>query len=425
MCSALAITPTIPIFFHYFNVRPIAKQGWVSLTFVNDGCLFKPYSESLKNFKHRYFKVIIKEGVRSQFHTKSGGPLFRFYWTRDPAMINVVPVGAMTPIEIEAVKTIDALSCRLPDRDLVECLGHEDFDQMVFDIMSLPTHRKTSYLSSSRRRDPRSTGSSHALIGSQSRMMPQSDPPVIVATQPPPVVNLETFEAAVIPVATPLDKKRKSKEGEKSSSKKSRRDGNTPHPLSRGLFDPTFNVRGHVSFHMSSLQRAVVEPMLEKDITEAGLEFASWGPMLAWYLREFADRRSAGDVQAELVVEKKMVEDLRTQMDAVTLEHQECEKKRSTLPEKLNDADRLAGELVMADELGRANKAIVTLNNKVQIEHEKGFNKALCQAAFLLGVDPLAVGFDIRQDVYDDKMMPVNEEVADDEDVQSDEDDDE
>ncbi|KOM47550.1 hypothetical protein LR48_Vigan07g125400 [Vigna angularis] len=53
---------------------------------------------------------------------------------RDPTKINAVSVDAMTPIEIEAVKTIDALSRRLPSRNLVECLGHEDFDQMAFDI---------------------------------------------------------------------------------------------------------------------------------------------------------------------------------------------------------------------------------------------------------------------------------------------------
>ncbi|KOM43657.1 hypothetical protein LR48_Vigan05g126200 [Vigna angularis] len=313
MCSALAITPIVPIFLHYFNVRPIAKRGWVSLTSVHDCCLFKPYSESFKNFKHRNFKVIIKEGGRSQFHTEAGGPLFPFYWKRDPAKINVVLVYAMTPVEIESVKTIDALSRRLPARNLL-----------------------------------------------------------------------------------------------------------------------AFNVSGRVSFHMSSSQRAVVEPMSEKDITEAALEFARRGAMLAWYLREFADRRSAGELQAELVAEKKTVEDLQTQMEALTLEHQECEKKRSALQENLDETRLELSTTVqqlkdaqqvdrLADELMKANEAI---------EHEEGFNKALRQAAFQLGADPLAADFDIGQDVYDGKMMsvdasPVNEEAVGDEDVRPAEDDDE
>ncbi|KOM37913.1 hypothetical protein LR48_Vigan03g129500 [Vigna angularis] len=34
-CSALGITPTILVFLHYFNIRPLAKRGWVSLTSVD------------------------------------------------------------------------------------------------------------------------------------------------------------------------------------------------------------------------------------------------------------------------------------------------------------------------------------------------------------------------------------------------------
>ncbi|KOM34723.1 hypothetical protein LR48_Vigan02g087300 [Vigna angularis] len=150
----------------------------------------------------------------------------------------------MTPIEIKAVKTIDALSRRLSARNLVECLGHEDFDQMAFDIMSLPQSRKTSYISSSRKRDPRSGGSSHGLTATQSRTV--TDPPMaVVVAQSAPMVNLESSEVAVVPSATLLDKKkRKSKKGEKSSSKQSRREGSVPHPLPGSLFELTFNVGG-------------------------------------------------------------------------------------------------------------------------------------------------------------------------------------
>ncbi|KOM39030.1 hypothetical protein LR48_Vigan03g241200 [Vigna angularis] len=367
MCSALAITPTVSVFLHYFNVRPIAKRDWVSLTFVHDCCLFKPYSESLKNFKHRYFKVIIKEGSRSQFHIAAGGPLFPFYWTRDPAKINVVPVGSMTPVEIEAVKTIDALSRRLPTQNLVKCLGHEDFDQMP---------RKTSYVLSSRKRDPRSRGSSHGLTAAQSRMV--TDPPVmVVVAQPAPVVNLESSEAAAVPPTTALDKKRKSKE-EKLSSKRSRQENSAPHPLPGGLFNPTFNVGGR-------------------------------GAMLVWYLREFANRRNAMDVQAALAAKKKVVKDLRAQLEALTLENKDCGKQQSKLQEEMDEvrgelsttaqqlkdtrsrSDRIveeAGRLKLEarqlaerekelqskvdrliEEVERANEAIATLNTNAQIEH--------------------------------------------------------
>ncbi|BAT94582.1 hypothetical protein VIGAN_08119600 [Vigna angularis var. angularis] len=74
----------------------------------------------------------------------------------------------------------------------------------VVDIMSLPPPRKTSYVLSSRKRDPRSGGSGHGLTAAQSRMV--TDPPVmVVVAQPAPMVNLESSEAAVVPpTVTPL-----------------------------------------------------------------------------------------------------------------------------------------------------------------------------------------------------------------------------
>lgn len=81
--------------------------------------------------------------------------------------------------------------------------------------------------------------------------------------------------------------------------------------MTGGLLDPSFGVSDHVDFRMSSSQRAVVEPLSEKELTEAALEFTSRGAMLIWYLHRFADRRGAEDVQHELAASKKEVEDVR------------------------------------------------------------------------------------------------------------------
>ncbi|KOM25300.1 hypothetical protein LR48_Vigan86s001900 [Vigna angularis] len=138
-------------------------------------------------------------------------------------------------------------------------------------------------------------------------------------------------------------------------------------------------------------------------------------------------------------------------MEALTLEYQECEKKRSALQEKLDETrlelstivqqlkDARTGRDRIAEEARRLKleaKRLTASKKKLQeqvdrlIEHEEGFNKALRQAAFLLGPDPLVAGFDIGQDVYDGKMIPIdaspiNEEATGDEDVRPAEDDDE
>ncbi|KOM42855.1 hypothetical protein LR48_Vigan05g045900 [Vigna angularis] len=109
MCSAIGITPTIPIFFHYFDIRPLPNGGWVSLTSIKERTLFRPYSDSYKNFKNQFFKIIIDEVGRHEFHDAAGNPLFPFYWTRNPKKLKACPIGVLNPIDLEVVRTIKAL----------------------------------------------------------------------------------------------------------------------------------------------------------------------------------------------------------------------------------------------------------------------------------------------------------------------------
>ncbi|KOM54932.1 hypothetical protein LR48_Vigan10g082400 [Vigna angularis] len=270
ICAAMGITPSVTIFLHYFNVRPLARRGWVSLCAVHSRTLLKPYSESFKNFKTRYFKVIIRDADRFKFHEEVGLPLFPFYWTRDPRKINAWAVGRMTPKELEDVRIINTLPSRLSARNFVECLGHEDFDQMAFGYMSLLAPRKTSFSSSYKRqgnssskaRDPQTTSSSCAFAPIKIRL----------------VVPLT--EQVTVVVAQPTTKKRKSKEGEKSSSKRNRRGGSSPHPIPASVFDSEFHVSSRMNFHMSSSQHAVVEPLAEGDLINATLELTARGAIL-------------------------------------------------------------------------------------------------------------------------------------------------
>lgn len=71
-------------------------------------------------------------------------------------------------------------------------------------------------------------------------------------------------------------------------------------------------------------------------------------------------------------------------------------------------SDLLAGEVV------KGNETIDLLSRNFQNEHEEGFNKVIQQVAFLLKVDPLSARFDIGQNVYDGKMMPIHVSDAED-----------
>ncbi|KOM55497.1 hypothetical protein LR48_Vigan10g138900 [Vigna angularis] len=253
ICAAMEITPFVAIFLHYFNVQPLTRRRWVSLSTVHRRTLLKPYSESFKNFKTRYFKVIIRDAGQSEFHDEAGLPWFPFYWTRDPRKINTWAVGRVTRQELEAVRIINTLPVALVPATF---------------YMSLPVPHKTSFSSSHKRqgessskaRDPRTASLSHASAFIKIRSMVLLTEQVTVAVaQPTMVVDLEPCtRTAPIAMAVPSsEKKRKSKEGEKSSSKRNCREGSSPHPIPASVFDPKFHVSSHMNFHMSSSQRAV------------------------------------------------------------------------------------------------------------------------------------------------------------------------
>ncbi|WVZ05649.1 hypothetical protein V8G54_018995 [Vigna mungo] len=64
LCSAVGVTPAVPVFLYYFDIRPSPKG---------------PFSESYKNFKDQFFKIIINELGRGEFHDEAGLPPFLFY----------------------------------------------------------------------------------------------------------------------------------------------------------------------------------------------------------------------------------------------------------------------------------------------------------------------------------------------------------
>ncbi|WVY91748.1 hypothetical protein V8G54_037262 [Vigna mungo] len=411
-----------------------------------------------------------------EFVDPSGEPLFPFYWTEEPSRITPVPACDLTPSERDAVKLINDLPRRLPTLKLVECLCHEDFINVA--------PRKTKYVPPTQKKDPRLT------VGGDVKIPPPKptfkfvhrgtdvDPtPVgipltaatgaaeVAPTNPPPgsapqVTVADTGKTAAglsnPPLAdAPRKKKKRSKEGEKSSSKRSKRD-HTPQPLPGGLMDPAFGVSDRLDFRMSSAQREIMEQLSEQQLLKATLEHSSRGAMLMWYAERFADRRGLDAIQRELASEKKAAAEAKASLEAFTLEHSNCESERTGLQRKLADAcaevetltqklnalglkyeaereessrqraalaeankkvstrdeelvEMHAENIRLQGEQQQAADTIARLNQDIQLEHEEGFFKAIRQAAYFFNFDPTSVDFDLGMDVHKGKMAPLSE----------------
>lgn len=204
--------------------------------------------------------------------------------------------------------------------------------------------------------------------------------------------------------------------------------------------------------------------MSVEQMLSAGLELTVREAIMTMSAREYTKRRGAPEVSQQLAEEKGVAGQLRQQLEALTLMHKGCAEReaqlqtdlegvrgeltknlsllkaararegdlaeelrrlkleRKKLGEQVDDLterdEKLSTDLLAANtentrlsgELIKANETIVKLDTMSIIEHEEGFNKAMRHAAFLLKVDPLAVGFDMNQDVYGEEMRPIEGE---------------
>lgn len=66
--------------------------------------------------------------------------------------------------------------------------------------------------------------------------------------------------------------------------------------------------------------------------------------MLAWYLRDFADRRGVEHVQVELTAENKIFDDLQAEVETLRLSEEEFEKKQVKLQLELGEAKQQLDE---------------------------------------------------------------------------------
>ncbi|KOM44200.1 hypothetical protein LR48_Vigan05g180500 [Vigna angularis] len=348
-------------------------------------------------------------------------------------------------------------------------------DSKLIQLMTTPGPRKSSFLTIKKK-----SGASSSTARPTSIPKVPRPPPAGASTGPAPPTdkaggsNLPPKQATVqvgpssgagMTSADPTRKRkdptaegRKDKEGSssRSASKKARKDKGKEKervlavPLPGGVFSPDFSMSDRAKFHMSSSQRALIEPLSELELTNAMLEMSTRASALAWYLGNFADRPGVAEVRAELDREKKNAASLQVTLEEMVLNQDEYDKRIEQLEadlekNKKESAERLAAALAeqerLADESRRkielleaevtrvkeaescrakaneeltlevtkAKEQIAELESTILFEHEEGFNKALRQVTLLAGVqDPLALGVDIEKDVFDGVLVDLN-----------------
>ncbi|RDX78900.1 hypothetical protein CR513_40750, partial [Mucuna pruriens] len=81
LCEDVGRAPSLGVFFWFFTLRKANRVGWISLSGRLKRKLFKPFLESYKVFKSRFFKVTRGDAGPNLLMDNSGKPFFPLHWT--------------------------------------------------------------------------------------------------------------------------------------------------------------------------------------------------------------------------------------------------------------------------------------------------------------------------------------------------------
>lgn len=93
------------------------------------------YSESFKNFKDQFFKIIITETGRREFFDQEGSPFFPLYWTENPKKMKAYAKRDLDLEDLCVVDVIDTFPHRFPARCLVDYIPFEDCNRRALGIL--------------------------------------------------------------------------------------------------------------------------------------------------------------------------------------------------------------------------------------------------------------------------------------------------
>ncbi|RDX92924.1 hypothetical protein CR513_24881, partial [Mucuna pruriens] len=85
LCEDLGKVPTLGVFFWFFTPCKTDRVGWTSLSNRPKRALLRPFLESYKAFKDRFFRVAPSDSNSRLLIDRDGRQYFPLQWTRQPA----------------------------------------------------------------------------------------------------------------------------------------------------------------------------------------------------------------------------------------------------------------------------------------------------------------------------------------------------
>jgi len=119
LSQSLYPQPSPHAFLYFCDTRPRQPTTWLSLVSRPSISRLDAFTQSFQHFKDGFFKVVVKEGVRSYFFNKDGSTKFPFSWTGNPWRYKDMNANELSAANREVVEVLMKFRDRLPTKGLV------------------------------------------------------------------------------------------------------------------------------------------------------------------------------------------------------------------------------------------------------------------------------------------------------------------
>ncbi|RDX58531.1 hypothetical protein CR513_62148, partial [Mucuna pruriens] len=123
LCEDMRRAPSLRVFFWFFALYKTTKIGWKSLSNRPKRKLLKPFLESFKVFKNRYFKVGRGAIGPNLLANYLGEPFFPLYWTPQPVVFVSIARKDLEKWEDELIEELNDMPF-LSSADLIKGAGY-------------------------------------------------------------------------------------------------------------------------------------------------------------------------------------------------------------------------------------------------------------------------------------------------------------
>ena len=108
ICRALSISPTVGLFFSFFEIKSAETGSWVAISGIPKRSFLQAYTSNFKGYKERFVRVRCGSRCPQVIYGADGHHRFPLYWTCDPLPISGFDYDSLSASETLSLEVLDS-----------------------------------------------------------------------------------------------------------------------------------------------------------------------------------------------------------------------------------------------------------------------------------------------------------------------------